>query len=259
MKYVKLFENWLNEAENKVKPFDPKNPWSTSLLDISAKDVYNLFYTKGADLKLAEDVMNRILTSIYLKSDGNEKELKKTEFDGSAMAFTFKYKPNEKDYKGKRYITFTLADGTEAILKEDSWSHWGMDEDNLEKLDQSGIGFVITDQGSTNQTITRKHKGDIHLSPKNTDTFLFPNGGVQDESKIAITSCNYTVFRLFPTLGPPVEKSPLFNALAYASRDDSKALLGKGEPSLADLGNYFGYTIPDNYTPKQGGIKKIKK
>jgi hypothetical protein len=41
MKYVKLFENWLNEAEegkSEVKPFDPKKPYETLVVDITNED-----------------------------------------------------------------------------------------------------------------------------------------------------------------------------------------------------------------------------
>ena len=39
MKYVKLFENWLNEAEGEVKPFDAKVPGTTLVVDITQEDL----------------------------------------------------------------------------------------------------------------------------------------------------------------------------------------------------------------------------
>ena len=71
MKYVKLFENWLNEAEGgAVKPFDAKDPGETLVVDITEEDLYKdpkvmhiilqSMFNRGAAKKDSPDVPEAI-------------------------------------------------------------------------------------------------------------------------------------------------------------------------------------------------------
>ena len=40
MKHIKLFENWLNEAESTAKAFDPKKPYNTLVVDITKEQLF---------------------------------------------------------------------------------------------------------------------------------------------------------------------------------------------------------------------------
>ena len=61
MKYVKLFENWLNEAEGEVKPFDAKVPGTTLVVDITQED---LLKDSKETHKILQSMFNRGMANI---------------------------------------------------------------------------------------------------------------------------------------------------------------------------------------------------
>lgn len=266
MKYVKLFENWLLEAEGGVKPFDPSKPFETLMVDITAKET-SVIFDKDKDLKQAESLMNRFLKSIYKKSDGPELEGETIPLKAIAFKSEFFHRDNtsELSKSKKSYIELTDSNGNAILLMDDSegsvigtgWKELGLWEGRTLTIsikdNFNGLVFIITKENDI-QTKESKNdnknivlnKGDIILALSSMDA---------SEKRPSVLGQDCAVIQFGKV---PQTRMSLFTALKYCA-DDSQKLRSTGIEKPSVLASYLGYTVPDNYTPKQGGIKKADK
>jgi hypothetical protein len=96
-KYVKLFENWLNEDENKQneqKPFNPDKPSLTNVLLIKTEDIEK---NPQKDGEIIESIVDRIASKMGEKN---------------TTVNVFKYYMGEPDYKNGLFPLFKNAEDT---------------------------------------------------------------------------------------------------------------------------------------------------
>lgn len=239
MKYLKLFENWLNEAEGEVKPFDPDKPWESFTFDISNEDIF----------KNPEKIEN-IIKSILSKSF-DKQELK----DSSSVSVITLY-PYEFSADSKFITLYSKpsAQGDKYTIKTSDVSKFG------QKLTQLGINVndfkdnqVIYFVTFGNNDNWKDADNNIKIDQKNF--FIFADSKPQDEKQslesewIVVTDLNNP---MKTTLGQIAAFSSTKFENVTTLKDKSA-----GDPVL--IAKMFGYEIPKGYTPKTGGAKKIEK
>jgi hypothetical protein len=109
MKYVKLFENWLNEAEEGKSEdgnFDPKKPWASSLLDLTKTDVF-----KSAKLgdEYTHELLEKFIPSVICKGIEKKQSLSSCDqYEANMVSLSFGAtldgKMNKETGKNSKYI-----------------------------------------------------------------------------------------------------------------------------------------------------------
>jgi len=244
MKYVKLFENWLNEAEegkSEVKPFDPKKPGETLVVDITSLDF------NQDDGKYSSRIMGSILGKCVKK---NEKEK-----DSELTIIKF----NIEEIRIPQYLkTATIfvkegrASGVSKTIK--------MIIPNDLNL-QEGDSVYYISKYSGEDWVSETGYPNILKKPK---TFLFfPSGMSGDSSGNGF--CLYEEGHLINWSDPKESiqaiKTTLGGICAFATSNfENLAILkdaNAGKPQ--NIAKALGYEIPDNYAPKDGGIEVTTK
>ena len=253
MKYVKLFENWLNEAEGEVKPFDAKAPGATLVVDITQEDllkdskethtILQSMFNKGMAKKDAPDVgesikvvplyvgnpklpakdpylippgTERITSIIVNDSEGNKYNVK-VETGGSQLEDELKALQ-----KNKTPIFLVTSSKNEA---------WHVDKDGVEIIQPSNEVVILLPEN--NQKWEIKAAKDFSLNVE----FSILNGKKLSTSLISLGS-------IVKNIGNIASKAQLVNDKAATP---------------IDVAGILGYEIPKDYTPKMGGVKKLEK
>lgn len=230
MKYLKLFENWLNEAEegkSEVKPFDPKKPGETLVVDIDGNDfsIDDSKYTSriiasmlGRCVKKDEKGTDPELTVIKMKID-------EVTSQGQALSIMYVKEAN-----------VNVAHKIRMIIPNE-----------LSNLENTYV-YYISKNASDDWV---NDKGFISKQPK---TFLvFDTGGIEEgfvldrEFTVVDWSNNKTnlVEPIKTTLGG-------ICALATTNFDNLAVLKDANAGKPQSIAKALGYEIPDNYAPKQG-------
>jgi hypothetical protein len=255
MKYVKLFENWLNEAEGgAVKPFDPKAPETTLVVDITQEDllkdpnrtrqILESMFNRGMAKKDAPDVEEAIsVIPLYVGSTDSSKDPFNVgnATEGSLRGKQIISSITLRDNNNKLYFLKTkmlaeqqLQDELIAlrqnktpifIVKRDDYEEW-YEEDNVKKIDSSNKNIII----------------------------LFPLNNEKYEIKAAKDFSLNVEFSIFEKVRfMPISLGSIVQSLA-ANLGKSNFINDK-EVKPQRIAELLGYKIPDNYTPKMGGIE----
>lgn len=241
MKYVKLFENWLNEAEGGVKPFDPGKPSETLVVDIT-----NDNFAK-ANVEIQKRILNSIFTKCFVKNEKFEN------IETSIMDFILKSGSDSE-------IELNNDKGTIRAYAGYNQSFQGWDK--LDKFDGKTCFLLFR---ADSEPIRGVYKDT--LSPSTGDAsfmkvLIFPLGN--DDPKDFLLNSKWVVHyhdkkairdkKSFyeTTLGSLAAwGTKQFKYTSVDILNDTNA----GKPQ--NIAKVLGYEIPDNYTPGKG-VEKTK-
>ncbi len=252
MKYIKLFESWLNEVDEKtynseaaiqvksddvingkseMKPFDPKKPDETLVVDIDGFDL------SVDDSKYASRIIASILGRCVKKDEkGNDPELTVIR-----MKIDDVQRPNQglatiflKDGSGSDFKRIQMIIPSELSVEENTYVYY--------------ISKYTSDDWVND-------KGLILHKPK---TFLvFDTGGIEEGFAL---NREFTIIdwsKESKNLPEPI-KTTLGGicALATTNFENLAILKDTNEAKPQNIAKALGYEIPENYTPKQGVTKR---
>ena len=238
MKYLKLFENWLNEAEEGSKTFSPDKPWETLVFDVSNEDMF------GNTEKL-----NTILKSILAKSF-DKTELKDSNSVSVVTLYPYDF---SADSKGIILYSKPSGQGDKYVIKTDVVKF-------SQKLKSIGIEFTDFRDNQVVYLVTlgtnqnwKDGENNIKIDPKTF--FVFADNKPQDEKPVLNSEWVAVTDIQNPT------KVTLGQIAAYSSTkfENLATLKDKSLGSIVSIAKMFGYEIPETYTPKKDEVKKIAK
>ncbi len=238
MKYVKLFENWLNEAEegkSEVKPFDPKKPGETLVVDISVNDFTEENIQKNLGILLSKCI------------DKTEKKDNK-----NSNLFIQSYTLYGNSWKGSiATIGLKAKDGNMNYV-ELNQKLSRLSGDLMKDYENSEVFYVSLYEGDD----WINDKKYIQKKPKSFLIFGFWSSDVKDfalnlESTV-ITLDEKMSFASKTTLGT-------ICAFATTKFENIATLSDKQAGTPQNIAKALGYEIPDNYAPKDGGIEVTTK
>lgn len=268
MKYVKLFENWLNEAE--VKPFDSKNPGETLIVDITVEDMFKDDVTAASTL---ESVLNR---AIAKKDSADAPKAVKVE------RFQFEFNDKESLQKAlkenKDGLPITNVDTkTKYFIQYFDIESEAMG--NFEKLIEGNQTLLLVSPEGAEYAKESKRKAlasrpvieltnDVFLlgcdpNAKTWDGYVSTLGGgtsIMDTKKLVVFSLltgttitvnNCNLIGLFQIMSDSAVRKTAIAKLSFRSYPT-------GDFNMAQAAKTLGYKIPKDYSSKQGGIE-VKK
>jgi hypothetical protein len=236
MKYLKLFENWLLEAEGEGSiQFNPDKPWETFVFDITNDDIY------GDPVKLGG-----ILRSVLAKS------FDKKELADSKSVSVIPLYPYDFTADSKAIVLYSKPSG-----QGDKYSIPTETSKFAQKLKSLGVDFRDFTDNQTIYLVTlgnnqnwKDKDNNIQITPKNF--FVFADSKPKD-AKHSLNSEWITV----TDIANPM-KATLGQIAAFSSSKFENVALLKdknvGTPNA--IAGLFGYEIPEDYTPKAGGATK---
>ena len=247
MKYIKLFENWLNEAE--VKPFDAKAPGATLVVDITQEDllkdskethtILQSMFNRGMAKKDKPDVEETIkVIPLYL---GDPKDSNKDPFlsQASSSGSLVMKSIIVNDGEGKKYNVKVETGGSQLeddlkslqknktpifLVTSSKNESWHVDKDGVEIIQPSNEVVILLP--GNNQKWEIKDPKDFSLNVE----FSILNGKKLSTSLISLGS-------IVKNIGNIASKAQLVNDKAATPKE---------------IAGILGYKIPDNYAPKQG-------
>jgi hypothetical protein len=234
MKYVKLFENWLNEAE--VKPFDAKKSLQTKVVDITNEN-----FAK-ADVKQQKYIIMGILNKCFAKKEDFE--------EGETKIYSCIYRSNTNDVL-KLDIPGIGECDVRTGNKNTIFPGW----DKMGKFDEKNCFFVALEKDTKILSGTYGDQIQPTTKPDLVRLIIFPVGGDDPKdfllnSKWLVQNCNKEAIN--------AEKSFYETTLgciaAWASDQfkDANTLNNKNAGKPQEIAKALGYEIPENYTPGQG-------
>ena len=236
MKYVKLFENWLNEAEEgatEVKPFDPSKPFDTRIVDISNED-----FSKAND-EQKRVIIGSILAKCFDKSE------KVTDSKIRVSFFTIDEMKTVPGQDNTNNVKFTLKgeDGKAAFITCV----------NAGKIQDEKSLYVVSMGGEDILTGTYKDTIEQTNNPEKKRIVLF-SSGKEGKPEDFVLSSNWTVYDHTKGAKETIIEATLGNVAAFATTKFANTAMLKdanaGNPK--NLAKALGYEIPENYAPKQG-------
>lgn len=251
MKYVKLFENWLNEAE--VKPFDAKAPGATLVVDITQEDL--LKDSKGT---------HTILQSMFNKGMAKKDEPDVEETIKVVPLYVGHPKLPAKD-------PYLIPDGTETIksiiVNDSEGNKYNVKvetggsqlEDELKALQKNKTPiFLVT--SSKNEAWHVDKDGVEIIQPSNEVVILFPENNQKWEIKSAKDFSLNVEFSILNGKKLSTSLISLGSIVKNIGNIASKAqLVNDKSATPMDVAGILGYEIGKDYTPKRGGVKKLEK
>jgi hypothetical protein len=272
MKYVKLFENWLNEAEGgAVKPapaFNPKKPSKTLVVDISQKDM-------AACLTTTESLQNCLYSFLnrgYFKKD----PLDSDEDQIICVPCRIGYSGRDEKKVGskkKYYFTQSIKNDYEDLGFPDNRAKliWEDPDADPDASGDSGVDgnvkqfkemkenkapvFYITKSGF----IPKVDKDEV-FQPSPGAFFLIPadtkynwNDTFKGTEKDFALNSQFTIIDGRDLNNQTVTLGDLVLNIQDALNNNKR--IKPSSPKPQDIAQALGYTIPDNYTPKMGGIE----
>lgn len=238
MKYLKLFENWLNEAESgAVKPFDPQKSIQTKVVDITNEN-----FAKVSDVKQQRNILRGILNKCFAKKEDYE--------EGEIKMYPCKYS-SDQDNRMKLDIEGKGECDLRTQNRNISFPGW----DKMGKFDGKNCFFVALEKDTKIFTGTY---GDQIEPSKQADlprVIIFPVGGDDPKgfllnSKWLVQYCNNEAIK--------AEKSfyeTTLGCIAAWASDQFKDISALGDTNAGkpqNIAKILGYEIPDNYAPGQG-------
>ena len=233
MKYVKLFENWLYEAEEgqtEVKPFDPAKPFETRIVDITNDD-----FSK-ADEKQKRVIIGSILAKCFDKSEKvTESKIRVTYFKVDAM----KTVGNTGDmYR----FDLKSEDGKTAFITCK----------NGKKLEDASAFYIVT--LSDDEIVSGTYKDEIQPKSGNSKRFILVSNDKGAKGDDFVLNSNWIVYDFNKDAKETTFESTLGNVAALATTKlENVAILkdaNAGKPE--SLAKALGYEIPANYAPGKG-------
>ena len=233
MKYLQLFENWLNEAEtgkSEVKPFDPTKPNDTLIVDVTRKELF-------ADEKNTAKIIQSFLSKSF---DKNEKisspkvsvqKFVADDYPPAAGGFWLVLTQGNSDNKYRVFLKKSAAQ--ELALYDLTKLHDPVYLVTLEnRKDWVDEKLKINWDNKTYLLFKdQEDEGDAEDFALNT-SWQVVGGASKDEAIIA-------------SLGQ-------ICALAATQFENANALNDKNSGKPQNIAKTLGYEIPDNYTPGKG-------
>ena len=262
MKYVKLFENWLNEAEEaKPATFDSKKPSKTLIVDISQENIAKI------DPNWQAAWLRTILNKAYYKKDTTDfdEDLKVSVDFGTVSVVgsgreekrtgTKKTASNYATFKGLGDVPF---DGVKWKVNADAWNEGQLDNNSdtntivFEEFQKNKKPlFFVTLDGSTPETLQQKESDiNVFLKASTKSFILAPNSDSFKNGKdFAINS----EFNIWTDNGSGYSTVTLGNLIMNIQNYlDTGTKLLDVKPKPQEIAKALGYEIPDNYAPGQG-------
>jgi hypothetical protein len=271
-KYVKLFENWLVEADEAVKPFDASNPGGTLVVDITVGDMFK-------DESVVATTLASVLNKAIAKKDSPDVEqtikVEKFQFEtkGDKEAF-------QKSIKESKYaFPMTNIDTNKKYFI----NFFDIDEETMKKLEAMAesdqtLLLVSPASGEYSKESKRESLKSRPIIELTNDVFLlgcdsnfkkwsdYPGGVGADTSILdlkkktnfqlltgsTITSESCNMLGLFQIMSDPNLKKTAIKSMAFKS-------FPKSDFNLVQVASTMGYKIPKDYSVKQGGITKTEK
>jgi hypothetical protein len=253
MKYVKLFENWLNEAEGEVKPFDPKAPGATLVVDINQEDLLK-------DPKETHTILQSMFNKGMAKKDkpGVEETIKVVPlYVGNPKL------PAKDPYlipPGTERITSIIVNDSEGNKYNVKVETGGSQlEDELKALQKNKTPiFLVT--SSKNEAWHVDKDGVEIIQPSNEVVILLPENNQKWEIKAAKDFSLNVEFSILNGKKLSTSLISLGSIVKNIGNIASKAQLVNDKAATPiDVAGILGYEIPKDYTPKMGGVKKLEK
>ncbi len=257
MKYIKLFENWLNEADNTgVKPFDPKKPEETLVVDISQEDllkdpnrtnrILQSIFSRAMAKKDAPDVEESIsVIPLYVNSKNPSKDpfIETTATEGKNRGKEIISSIMLYDYNNKLYFLKTNMLSDEQL------------RDEIISLQKNKTPIFIVMKEDYDDWYEEGDINKIQSSNKNI-IILFPSNLQKYEMNDAKDFSLNVEFRIFENVrfAPPITLGSIVKDIA-ANLGKSNFIFDKSVKPQ-DIAQALGYEIPENYTPKQGVTKR---
>jgi hypothetical protein len=234
MKYLQLFENWLNEAEtgkSEAKPFDPSKPYMALVVDITKEQ---LFVDETKTARVIDSLLSRAFDKTEKVSSSKILVQKFTAYDYRPASGGFYLKLSNRTQTEGQYRVFLAKTAANELGLSDMTSlkdpvYLVTLEDKQDWVDEK---FKISIDAKTyllfKDPEDEGKKEDFALNTK----WQVVGGQTKDEA----ISC--TLGQILALASTKLENSAMLK--------DSKA----GTPqSIAQL---LGYKIPENYTPGKG-------
>ena len=252
MKYVKLFENWLNEAEegsSSVKPFDSNKPSATLVVDITQEDllknpkethkILQSMFSRGMAKKDTPDVEESIkVIPLYVgdpKDSNKDPFLEQATASGSLLMKAIIVSDNE----GNKYDVRVETGGKQL-------------EDELKSLQKNKTPlFLVT--SSKNEAWFSDKDGVKIIQPSNEAIILLPENNQKWEIKNAKDFSLNVEFSILN--GKKISNSliSLGSIVKNIANISNKSPLSNDKTATAgEIAKVLGYEIPENYAPKQG-------
>ena len=249
MKYIKLFENWLNEAE--AKPFDANKPSETLVVDITQED---LLKNPQETPKILQSMFNRGMAKMD-KPDVEESVKVIPLFVGDPKAPTsepFKIPQGSttiasivvNDSEGKKYYVKVETGGTQL-------------EEELVALQKNKTPiFLVT--SSKNDAWHFNKDGQVEIiKPSNEVVILLPENNQKWEIKNPKDFSLNVEFSILNSKKISNSTISLGSIVKNIGNIASKSQLSNDKTATPKLlADMFGYQIPEDYAPKQGVTKR---
>lgn len=232
MKYLKLFENWLNEAEEgEIKPFDPNKPLDTRVVDI----------TNGDFEKANEEQKRTIIGSILAKC----------------------FEKSEKITEPKVRVSYFKVDSFKSVGNKDDLYRFNLKSQddkpvfitckNGKKLENASDFYILTLSGD--EIATGTYKDEIQSkSGSGIKRFILVSNDKVKKAEDFVLNSNWIVYNHDKYTKEPIIEATLGNVAAFATTKlENLAMLkdaDAGKPK--EIAKALGYEIPDNYTPGKG-------
>jgi hypothetical protein len=246
MKYIKLFENWLNEAEegkSEVKPFDAKKPFETLVVDIS-----------NEDFEKSDKGQKSIILSILAKCFDKTEKVE----ESKVMVRGYKADFDEGNVGGTSRLNIENDNESLRVFFKTN------DEGFFDKITKfsSKPCFLVTKIDSF------KHNDNGYLNRSKSESIpvilVFPEDGGDPKDFVLNSKCLIYNHNLVAVNKEKNFFEGTIGSLAAWSADQFKfASIDKlkdtnaGKPQ--NIAKALGYEIPDNYAPKDGGIEVTTK
>ena len=230
MKYVKLFENWLNEAEGEIKPFDPNKPFESRVVDIT-----------NEDFSQADEKQKRVII-------------------GSTLAKCFD--KSEKVTDSKIRVTYFKVDGMKSVGNTGDMYRFDLKSENgksafitckdANKLEDASAFYIIT--SPEDEIVTGTYKDEIKPKSGDTKRFILVSNDKGAKGDDFVLNSNWIVYDFNKDAKETTFEATLGNVAALATTKlENVAILkdaNAGKPE--SLAKALGYEIPANYTPGKG-------
>lgn len=250
MKYVKMFENWLLEADGGgIKPFDPNKPYETLVVDIAGKDMPK--DSAGIGTVLAS-VFNRMIAG---EDSPNAKETVKVT-PAKVVRYT-----NIKEGGGQSSAEISAEGKNFAYKFPRSLDSSSKIQEYLKDAEDRKLDiFFVTPPGyefeeNKAPQINWKDNKILLMIPKyNNDSF---------DGDGFFASSDYNL-RFLVSVKPFQEAgnwsigelSQIIGSFGNSNSRETMMSVSNSTGGYKGIAKALGYEIPEKYTPKQGGIKK---
>jgi hypothetical protein len=238
MKYVKLFENWLNEAEegkSEVKPFDPNKPEETLVVDITQNDLREGDIQKNLGILLSKCIDKTE------KKDNPNSNLNFQSYTLKGISWKGDIATLELELKGGNTNYLELNQNLKNVAG------------NLKNNYEDSEAFYVSlyegeDWINDKKYIKRKPKSFLIIGLSNPEV----NDFALNSESMVITLDEKMSFASKTTLGT-------ICAFATTKFENIAELSNKQAGTPQNIAKLLGYEIPDNYAPKDGGIEVTTK